>query len=334
MRKEAVCLFALAAAALLFAGGCACVSNAPTPSSEPLSKDGPALLADSGQFVAAEPKPCSPTKRAASEVRSELVYNLGGDVVANSLSITMAGGYDKPRPFERPGGVDYCCNPVPQRYFDTLEANRNKPVAIAVAPTSPVVNVPPGYRVVSSSGGVVAAPVVADEPKVAAGPGLSDAFTLTEEELRRGPEIYYPRSGQLQVKVESPVIETVPLPVETAKVEPVVVEAAPEMPKAPEADEVAAAPAPVAPAPVAPPASVAPLAPPADLMTSVAPPLPSDTVPSFPTDKYSAPGTAMGQTLPPIPTVADLDGAAEAMLSRDGADTSSLPAVELPPKLN
>lgn len=321
MRTSKVLGFGLAALAMVAAPGCCETDGKCPPSTAARPAVGmPALLSSS---TTCPPPPVAKSLGGScGEVRGDLVYNLGQGVISNSNAVRLAGG-PEPRATRVPGGVQGRCNPVPERYYQTL---RNAPVAAPVAtsapafgrvavqsvPQAPALPAPESFEPGIASADAWCAPVVCPVPIDSAavcvpGDNLSECFTLSEEQLQAGPSVMIP-GGDLNLEVPA----AVPTPPEASieKADPVTTDkygsmAAGEglpLPSVPEtaaggtADETAPVPA--------------------------APPTVAD-VPAPPVEGF-----------PAVPELSDMEGAIGAMDSVLSRDTSALPEVELPPKLN
>lgn len=320
-----------AALALMGALGCCDVTNdgtkcEPAPA---VKTTGPALLSDTGTCFAAPPPVDRSKIGSCGEVRGDLVYNLGNGAISNSSAARLMGGFEKPRSVRVSGGVPAMCNPVPEKYYETLRRNAAGRPAPAAAPVaSPAAPAPVAARPADSSpwepgvaAGGYCAPVVCPIPadsalvcKPGVGEGISDCFTLSDEELRAGPAVIVPG-----------VTEVAPAEQPRAAVD----NAAPAAPAVPTETSVAAGPADK----YANVDKAEALAPPPELLegTETA----AATAPKAPTAFPVDTAVNNAERMPPVPHVTDMDEAVNAILTREqGYKTSSLPEVELPPSLN
>lgn len=308
-------------------GGGGSSTRCPVPPRPASIQDGcPPILKDSNVVLAppiGSVKPAKAGPALCGEVRGDLVYNLGGGVISNSKAVLLAGGETGPRAMRVPGGVDARCNPVPDRYYETLKRNAaNMPAPPPVFGAAKAVYTPAGSRPdpwsepgVASSGAwcaPVACPVHPGSLEVCKpGENVSECFTLSDEELRAGPTVLIPIAGSPLMSAAPSAPEKVAAPaVETTK-----------KTTAPDKYNGIAAKAETPALPVPPVAAVEP----------VKPEAPS----AFPSGGDSGLGD-LG-VMPPLPMVSDIDdavGAMDSVLSRDDRPASSLPSVELPPKLN
>lgn len=269
------------------------------------------LLGDSGRTYAPPielPARCAPQ----GEVQGEVAYNLGQGVITNSCAVQLAGGARQATAIKVPGGVRNCCNPPPDRYYAAVAANRAPVPPAPAAPAAPATRVAsvaaPAFPAAPAAEGTAA--LIANPPPPGICPVLTDSlglclpgdnlgqcYTLPEGTETSGPELYRPADPAPVAQVAAPV----------------------------------AAPA----APVAPPPAVA------GKYAGVA----ATEIPAPPAEKAVPAKTAVvavrnggasgakTESFPPVPEVTDMDAAVDALLSGDAGKTSSLPSVELPPKL-
>lgn len=216
MRFRTCFAMMIAALALVYASGCC------------ETQSNPGFPGDS---INCSPAPrARRTRTSECEVRGDLVYNLGQGVISNSNAVRLAGGEKNPRGFCLPGGVtSRCTNPLPESCREYVRTDvspnpaRSKaapPVTVPfgcppAAPTQSMPPVPaaPAFTVepaapqavvpwepgVATSAGYcapVACPVLPESAVVCApGTNLSECFTLSEEQLRAGPEVFVPASS-------------------------------------------------------------------------------------------------------------------------------------------
>lgn len=284
-----------------------------------------------------EPRPaeCPPPPPAPScEVRGDLVYNLGGGVIANSSSVTMSGS-SRPARYRK---YEPACEPCPP----------------AARPATPVPALPAAAPV--SAPYDCAAEQCGESPYTAlvceSSGFMSACFTLSEEELKAGPELYIPGVVASETLGAAKQVEAEPVaeqakknaedimsirPPAAAAVEP---EAAPEPSAAPapaqpeaevvEAKEAAAA---LAPLPVVDPyGNVKSI----DAALSSMPKLKTEQAKALAEMPSEGEANAVVETPaklePPVPAVAEMTE--ERTMAAKAESTEQLPMVELPPKLD
>lgn len=308
MRSRNTLTAIIAAVTLFCVSGCCETTNTATTTAV---NGQPALL---GSSTACPPPPAPRTRGvpACGEVKGDLVYNLGCGAISNSSAVRLSGGVEKPNQIRIQGGVNGRCNPLPDKYLEQLKRNALKTPAPApaAAPAPAVTQAPvappaeqPWEPGVAGSGycAPVACPIPADSALVC-GPGadgISECFTLSEEQLRTGPELFVPSAAA----PAAPVVE--PARVEPAETPQVTIPPLSSAPVPTEVVEVAAV-VEVIPAPM---------------------PAPEAT-------EAKAPATSKYDHIPPVPEVTDMDRAAEAILASDRGEGAALPEVQLPPSLN
>ena len=321
----------MAAAALFCVSGCCETTNSQ-----------PGL---GGSVNCPPPRPIR-SARTCGEVKGDFVYNLGQGAISNSSAVRLSGGLDNPKGIRVPQSVGFRCpNPPPQSYFDAVRQNTAVPPAPA-APAAPVRQVtnacPPSAAVCPPAAPVQvpaqpAAPALplplSEEPwepgvagsgycepmvcpvptdtAIVCGPGenMSECFTLSEDQLNTGPQVFTPRASA---------------PLDVAPEAPVAVPPAPEVPAAPVETKEPELPA-ETPQVTIPPLSVAPEA----AKETMPEPLPAPE-----SAVTEAPAPAKAEHIPPVPEVTDMEQAAEAILARDNGENSAHPEVKMPPSLN